>query len=220
MNLTIVSLCDDNRRRISDITAPTVKELADNTGIRFVRHTSLIVPTLHAHWNKFLAIVKEFETSDWVMWLDADIAVVNPNYDLRALIQSYGDANMLTSSDFNGLCAGAFLLRRCDWSHAFVNTCLFLKEPHEKLVVEMNGGIHRPYSDQDCIKMLMNTFPTVTSAIKLIPDAIIQNSKSKFRPDAFAVHYWAAFVEEEIILKRINEIQTMGWTEQGLKIWT
>lgn len=215
MRVTIVSLCDENRREISDATAPTFERFCAIQGIQFVRHTSLINSSLNPFWNKFPAVINELPKNDWVMWVDADVVVTNYDYNLPELIESFGEKNFLVSTDSNGLCNGVFLLRNCEWSYEFVKTLMFLGEVKDEVCQAFNQGRILKGSDQDPIKVLVNNWKSVYDSTGFIPETVINNPFSKVkgcRP--FAYHFWAASEDKQYILKRIEEIRRSIYPRQ------
>lgn len=207
MKLTIVTLCDDNHREIADATASTFEKFSQKSGINFIRHTSKIDPTLHVFWNKFPLVLRELPINDWVMWVDADIMVINYDYDLVGLIKSFRDKNFLVSTDSNGLCTGAFFLRNCSWSYEFLRTLLFLGELFDEKSMTYNEGKLNVFSDQNPVKVLVENWKSVKECTGFIPESEIMGATSKFNPKAFAYHFWANNGDKKRILSIISNLK-------------
>lgn len=214
MKITFVTLCDDNRRAVSDATIPTLKNFCQNHNFRCVRFTSLIDPSLPAVWNKYPAVKTELGNNDWTVWMDADIAVVNPTFDFESLIGNYPDKDFLVSIDYNGICSGFMAFRNCVWSYKLIETMLYLQNVNLEKAIEFGMGIPRYPSDQNCLKVLINNFPSIDNRVGKIPEDIIVNDAVKeFFPNAFAMHYWIANNNSQRIINCISKLKTDGWSK-------
>lgn len=59
---------------------------------------------------------------DWVMWLDADTIITNPDIRLESLLpRSASGPDFVITVDSGGYNAGIWLLRRSEWSEAFLD---------------------------------------------------------------------------------------------------
>jgi len=214
MKIKIVTLSDKNRKEISDVTFPTLEKFSINTGIELTRHTSLIDPSIHAKWNKFLSLKLEIEKYDWIIWMDSDISIINKNFDLKNYLSTFDKrTNFLISMDCNGPCTGCFALRNCEWSYNFINTVLFLKNTCDIKEVPQN----RTESDQGCVRVLIKNFSNISNYVEYIPEHLIQNPRSVFNPDAFAMHFWYELRDRNRIIDCATDIDNGIWTEEQLK---
>jgi hypothetical protein len=71
-----------------------------------------------AAWGKLLALQEALEQHEFALYLDTDLAVVNPLLQLDGLIDTLlrSGRDLLLSQDANGVNTGVMLLRRSEWS--------------------------------------------------------------------------------------------------------
>jgi hypothetical protein len=133
-------------------------------------------PELPPSWNKIALLIQNMNSEDRLLWLDIDMVVINPAFDLAPHFPTNGIA---FSTDENGLCAGAFAIHG-PWSLELLRTVLFLGEPE---------GAEK--WEQDTFKELFGRFPSMRAHASEIGQNIIQCPVSPFHPEPFAVHLWA-----------------------------
>ena len=103
----VITCYSDNMQEVADLTIPTQKAYADSI---WATYEARVVPSEDAVWTK-IDMVREFlaspEKHDAVIWMDADLAITNPEAD-----SLFGIGSEITlSADINGLNAGIFFAR-------------------------------------------------------------------------------------------------------------
>lgn len=82
-----------------------------------------------ASWSKILAVKHYLKDRDWVMWLDADTIVTNPDIRLESLLpRSSNGPDFVITVDGGGYNAGIWLMRRSEWSMAFLDRWWSMKQ--------------------------------------------------------------------------------------------
>jgi len=83
-------------------------------------------------WNKVRILLEALDggsnasQSEWVLWLDADLAVIEPTLDLEALVELAPGADIFVCSDnekaeiFSLVNTGAVLVRNTEWTRDFL----------------------------------------------------------------------------------------------------
>lgn len=95
-----------------------------------------LIPVFHAatderppSWSKILAVKHYLKDHDWVMWLDADTIVTNPDIRLESLVpRSTNGPDFVITVDGGGYNAGIWLLRRSDWAYKFLDRWWDMKQ--------------------------------------------------------------------------------------------
>ena len=95
-----------------------------------------LIPVFHAttderppSWSKILAVKHYLKDHDWVMWLDADTIVTNPDIRLESLVpRSTNGPDFVITVDGGGYNAGIWLLRRSDWAYTFLDRWWDMKQ--------------------------------------------------------------------------------------------
>jgi len=182
------------------------KAWADLHGYAFVSQHALPDPTLDPFWNRLPFIAGNLKDCDWFFWMDADVIVVN---SLRQLEPYLPEArNLVFSSDYNGLCCGAFAVRSCEWSLKLLYAWLFLGNVSPNAWRVFDSGFMR---EQTTIKTLRRIFPSVDTKLGTIPESLIQNMHSPYARDALAYHVWAGYVGEAGVRRVLNRLKTQGY---------
>jgi hypothetical protein len=98
------------------------KKYCEQHGYDFIFIEESTDPTRRIYWSKILALLKALENPsyEWVVWMDADTLIMNQGIRLEELIDE--QYNMMIAEDFQGINAGVFFLRNCEWSSQFLNT--------------------------------------------------------------------------------------------------
>ena len=73
----------------------------------------------HPVWDKFWYCQKYLSNFDWIFWLDADATVANESIKLESLIDPKFD--FIVAHGVHQICTGAFFIKNCDWSFAFLD---------------------------------------------------------------------------------------------------
>jgi hypothetical protein len=112
--------------------------------------------------SKLIAIKNNLNNYDFLLWIDADAAIVNPELRLEELFEPHLDCGndlIITRDAANNINAGVFLLRNCAWSYALIdklwNMAEFLNHPWWE-----NGALIKLYDssneDRTHIKIIDN----------------------------------------------------------------
>lgn len=88
MAAIVTGWCGDEWRDIAAITVPRMRRYAERHGHDFEVHQFGGDIQRPASWKKLLAIASEFEHDEEVLWLDADVLIVDGSEDIAAAIPS------------------------------------------------------------------------------------------------------------------------------------
>jgi hypothetical protein len=174
----VVTLYDAAYAPLARVTLPPMRAFCARQGLELLICRDLPRPDWPASWNKITVLIQHLALNpeDRLLWLDIDVVVVNPAFDLTPHFPVNGIA---FSTDENGLCAGAFLVHG-QWGLELLRTVEFLGEPKGAKKWE-----------QDTFKELVPRFPSVRAHISTIGQEVMQCPVSPFHPEPFAVHLWA-----------------------------
>lgn len=107
--ITIVTLATDHMRAFADLTFERNRRYAEKYGYGFAAYDKVIDDSRPASWSKIPALAENFEDNDWLLWIDADAAIMNMEIKLEELIDERFD--FILTSDINGANCGVFLLK-------------------------------------------------------------------------------------------------------------
>lgn len=105
----------DEWREIAALTVPRMQQYADRHGHDFRVYQFGGDITRPASWKKLLAIAGEFEQADEVLWLDADVLIVDGSDDIASAFSPGMMQAMVRHSTTEGDVpnAGVWFLDRC-----------------------------------------------------------------------------------------------------------
>lgn len=83
------------------------KLYCERQGIDYLRLSKNNVPGLHPVWCKPGLILDVLKNYDWIVWMDADAATVNHNFDLKSYLSGIDD-KIIIIKDINNWNAGVF----------------------------------------------------------------------------------------------------------------
>ena len=179
---TVLTLHDERMAGVGRITSQALRDYARRQNYRFVYHNRLIDPTRHPSWNKILAVRDALlnQKEGWVMWVDADAMVMNHQIRAESLIPKGHD--LVFASDYNGLVAGIFMIRCCDWSLKFLETVFFLGD------VNHDPDGFGPKWEQNTIKHILKNFAGFSEHTALLPQRRLNSDLASFQPGDFILH--------------------------------
>lgn len=124
MKILVLTLADSNFSDVADISMPNKIMYSSIHRYHFIQEFELLDKTRSASWNKILFLQEHLPNYDWIWWTDADSLVMNMEIRLENIIDEDDDdicaPDMIITEDYNGLNAGQFLIRNCDWSIEFL----------------------------------------------------------------------------------------------------
>ncbi|MCI0746021.1 MAG: hypothetical protein L0Y58_11495, partial [Verrucomicrobia subdivision 3 bacterium] len=179
---SVVTLHDEPMAKVGRITARSLCEYARCQNYRFVYHDRLIDPARHPSWNKVLAVRNALvaQRAGWAMWVDADAMVMNHRIRAESLIPKGCD--LVFASDFNGLVAGIFMIRYCEWSIKFLDTVFFLGDLNH----DPDGC--GPKWEQNTIKYILKNFAGFAERVAVLPKRHMNSDLATYQPGDFMLH--------------------------------
>lgn len=139
LNIAIVTMTDSKNRQqqhkekvnrwrgrnfdgVLTLTRDNKVHYAEMHGYSYEDASWIVSDERPASWSKILAVKHYLKDRDWVMWLDADTIITNPDIRLESLLpRSASGPDFVITVDSGGYNAGIWLLRRSEWSEAFLD---------------------------------------------------------------------------------------------------
>jgi len=109
-------------------------------------------PTRPISWSKIHLIKKYLKDYDYLLWMDADVMVINSNVKIETFLM---DEFLLLGRDLNTLNCGMMLLRNCPKTFEFLDD-----------VWSQTEFINHPWWEQAAV---IHLYPKYKSDIKVIP---------------------------------------------------
>jgi hypothetical protein len=127
--LAMVTLSTENREPFAQYSIPSFIKYAERWGYDLYVFPMSLDISRPTPWSKIKAMLDLMKADEyeWYVWLDDDIYITNPNYQLIQCINDYGrQADLIVSAhkslptgpeDIN---SGLFLIRNSAWSREFL----------------------------------------------------------------------------------------------------
>lgn len=122
MKIAVVSMrIGDEYRRITYHTHNNKEEYCQKHGYDLIEADQSLNPNKPVHWTKILLLMKHLADYDCLVWLDADLYVMN--YDIK--IEDYIEEKMngkdfAVASDFNMTSTGVLIVKNTEWCKEFL----------------------------------------------------------------------------------------------------
>jgi hypothetical protein len=171
---------------VGELTSAVLRDYAAEHGYSIVCQRRLVDGARTVMWNKLSIVRKVLHEGecDWLMWVDADAIILNRAVPVESLIERVPEGKLAVfGMDDNGLCAGVFLVKNCDWSRMFFDVVYFLGDINFES--DYGDGVR---AEQNCIKGLMKHFRSVADRIHLFEQNVMNAYEHTRRPGDFILH--------------------------------
>ena len=172
MTTRLITWYSDSYRRIADITVPRMGLWSARNNITFSFVVREPFSLRYPYWTKLDVVREAISVSDTVIWMDADMLIIDMNRTVDDLTNSY--AELVLAKDFNGICAGMFMLKKSGFD--LLNAWITAGQIDDD-----------PFQDQGTIKEIVKHFPSFAKRTAT-EDWIIDDVYKPENP--FAFHSW------------------------------
>lgn len=184
----IASFADDYYKPVRDLTFPNKRQYAKKQGYRCFL-LDWIPSSRPAAWSKIIMLhnLMEYVGPGWIFWTDADSVFTNMEIQLEKLVDPTAD--LVASSDHNGLNTGNFFIRSSEKCQKFL-----------KAVWACEQFINHDWWEQAAMwHLLQNNYP-----IRAIPapKRLFNSYPHEYQPGDFILH--AAAIKNRVA--KIQEV--------------
>ena len=148
-------------------------------------------------WSKIRLLQKYLESYNYLMWIDADVLIMNQERTIEEYIRLLpADKFILVGRDINNLNTGVIILRNCPLAHEFL-----------KDVWNKTEYLNHEWWEQAAIIDLYGS-PKYRSSFEVIPRKYISimnafdfriDSKVHWRPGDFCIHFAGIHHRESLV---------------------
>lgn len=155
-------------------------------------------PSRHIYWSKIRLVSKALENPayKWVVWMDADTLIMNLGTPLEDFIDD--KVNFIITKDWNGINAGVFFVKNCDWSRTFLTG-----------VYNRTDCIGHMWPEQQAIALELKDKKELNERVKIAPQRffnsypkeLLENYRpltSAYQPGDFLLHFASAGSSEKL----------------------
>eukprot|EP00803_Ostreobium_quekettii_P003011 evm.model.scf_1070.2 EVM.evm.TU.scf_1070.2 scf_1070:8177-9632(+) len=107
---------------VLEATRANKEDYAKRHGYRYFDASFLLDTSRPPAWSKILAVQNYLDQFDWVMWMDSDSVVTNPNIRLESILPAGDKLDLIVTKDLGGYNAGMWFVRNSAWSRKFLTT--------------------------------------------------------------------------------------------------
>ena len=128
--IAICSLRIGERYREITKYAPVNKQqYCDKHGYTYIEDDSVYDPSRHPAWSKLHLLIKHLENWDYLVWMDADLFIMNPDWAIGHFIKYLGNnADVMVGSDWKMSNTGIMFCRNTPWTMDFLKAILNNKD--------------------------------------------------------------------------------------------
>lgn len=186
----------------SDISVPVTQSYCKQWGYPFDYYEDVISHEWIPSWNKILAVqtvMRRAVPGEYLTWIDGDILILRQDLPLDSLIIAGKD--LAFSTDIHGICSGFFIIRKCPAMEKFMRDLWF------------HYCTCWPW-EQGAMKALIKNDFQLQEATAHISPSLIQNPRTEFNANAFAMHYWANHFGCVRTKRYMSLAVQQGWKEE------
>ena len=89
-------------------------------GYDFIEDETIYNPEKPIPWSKLLLILKYLSEYDYLVWIDADILIMNSEIKLEDFIEKYNSVDIICGSDWKMINTGVIFVKNTDFSREFI----------------------------------------------------------------------------------------------------
>ncbi|CTQ56372.1 galactosyl transferase GMA12/MNN10 family protein [Roseibium album] len=208
--------------RLGEMAVENRRQYCKSHGYNFI-DTVEIPNDRPACWAKIPAILKAFETHQWVLWADSDTLIFDPSRRLEEFLVS--DHHLIVQSldeffEFIGIAreagltrmpinTGVFFIQATDWSRRF------LKQAYNQTQFVVNEEVWSGMGEQEAMIEILRTNPADLDRVGYVKS--LQNNPKFYKPGDMFVHFYGHNARHHIsltvceeVLKRWEEANATG----------
>lgn len=162
-DITIVSHYDNKMADVGDVSGDMLLEYANRHGYNYHQYYECYKKTgRHPSWSKIPIIQSNLKNSDWIVAVDADIAILDYTKPLQQYLQEMveGHKAIMTGKDFNGLNCGLIAVQT---HHPMTREILDVWWAVGDVANDEEYG-YGPKWEQNALKALRKEFRSITAA--------------------------------------------------------
>jgi predicted O-methyltransferase YrrM len=168
------------------------KSYCKRHGYDFIDDETIWVKSKPIPWSKILLLLKYIEKYDYIVWIDADILIMNMDIKIESLIQKYPQYDQITGSDWKMQNTGVWIIKNTMFSKLFLtevwdNVYDEKSDPHERYMNWEQGSV---------INLMDRNFMDCKNKIKVTYPEEMNSYWFNYFPGHFVLHF--AGVRDEL----------------------
>jgi hypothetical protein len=188
LRIGIISMTDEKYKPVVELTIHVNAQYAQYHGYIFGIKQREKESWAETVWEKIPILREYLSQFDWLMWIDADAMVMDHRVKIEDLIEKAGEEkDLIISADLNGLNAGVFLLRNCEWSHQYLKHV----DEHKPNYIGLK------YPEQMAMDACI-PYGTNLQHVAYLPQWLLNQFWIQWIPGDFIIHHSGGSVEDKV----------------------
>lgn len=120
-----IALCymsiGERYRQITECSRINKLEYCNKHDYVFIEDNSVYNQNKPIPWSKLLLINRYLNQFDYLVWVDADILIMNPEIKIESFIEKYSNYDLICGSDWKMINTGFMIIKNTDFSRNFID---------------------------------------------------------------------------------------------------
>ena len=112
----------ESYKRYTRYTTQNKKIYCEKHGYTFIEDDDVYNKDKPIPWSKLLLMNKYLSDFDYLVWIDADIYIMNKETKIESLIQKYHDVDIICGSDWRMVNTGVLIVKNTEFSKEFLQS--------------------------------------------------------------------------------------------------
>jgi len=122
MKIAVCSLSiGEKYKKITHWATMNKKSYCQRHGYDFIDDESIWDKSKPIPWSKILLLLKYIEKYDYIVWIDADILIMNMDIKIETFIERYSNYDQISGSDWKMQNTGVWIIKNTDFSKRFLS---------------------------------------------------------------------------------------------------
>lgn len=182
-NKSKIAVCSLYTSKIESFATHTTinfQDYCDRNNYDFICSNASLDLDRPLQWSKIKILQQNLKDYEWLMWIDADAAIMNKDIKIESIIDN--NYNIIIARedcrDKIIINTGVFLIKNTEWSKNFLTSWYNLK-----------GFIRKGWYDQSAFIHLYNSKIDIKNNVKIIKQKLINSFNDSFTKGDFIIHF-------------------------------
>jgi hypothetical protein len=208
MKTAILDCHDDSYEHIAKLCRKSKASYCSLKGMDFIEFKFKDIRPYGSTWGRLFGIEIHLPDYEWILYLDTDVMITNPDFDLASLMDDRFNIVLGRMPDFltgipNHISTSSLLLRNDPWTFEFIKLwkgqTRFISEPYhaEKTLEGLSTlGVGGLFYEQSALHYLYDTSEDVRRRIKIVDG--LNDREVTHGPKSFLIHFARSPKEKRI----------------------
>lgn len=179
-------------KELTKLTLQNKKEYCDKYGYTLITDESMYDSSKPIPWSKILQLQKYLDEYDYLVWMDADMLIMNDMISIESRIFKYPEYHIICGSDYKMINTGFMIIRNSQFSKDFLK--MVWEHNYEP---DSNGNRYQNWEQGSFIHLYDHNYLGCINKIR-ITEPIENNSYwYNFKKGHFIIHF-AGYRGDEI----------------------